>query len=552
MINIRSLFIVPVVVALVAVAGCGSDSGSSGSSTAAAGDVPQGGTLRVGAVDNPDHLDPAFAYTAESWEILEATNNGLLGFKKVAGDAGTEVEADLAKALPTVSADGKTYTFTLRDGIKFGPPASRAIKASDFKATIERLFKSGSPGVGFYTGIVGAEEFQKNPGSGGISGIVADDANGTVTFNLAQEDGTFNEYMSMVFAFVLPKGTPSKDISTEKKYRVPTGPYQISTYVPKESIKLTRNPEFTPWAPGQAKGNLDAIDITIGVTPDQAVNEIANGQLDWYMQTVAPARWTEIKARYPGQVGDHVRANITFFTLNTRKAPVNDVNVRKAINYAVDRKALVKIFGGQGTASENILPPTMGTAYVEHSFYPYDLPKAKQMVDASGTKGQSVEVWASNTDPQPKAAQYMASVLESLGYKATVKTLDEGIYYDTVGNQKTDPQISYNDWNQDFAEGSNFIDVLLNGDRITNEGNNNGSNIDVPALNSQINAALRMPLGPERNKQWAEIDATMMKDYAPWVPFLNRSYPKFYGPNVKGIELHGTFFELFPSVYLQK
>lgn len=552
MINVRSLFVVPVLVALFAVAGCGSSSSSSDSSTAASGNVPQGGTLHVGAVDNPDHLDPAFAYTAEGWEILEATNNGLLGFKKVAGDAGTEVEADLAKALPTVSSDGKTYTFTLRDGVKFGPPASRAIKASDVKATIERLFSADSPGVGFYTGIVGAEEFQKNPTSGGISGIVADDAKGTVTFKLTKKDGTFNEYMSIPFSFILPKGTPNKDISTEKKYRVATGPYAISTYVPKESIKLTRNPDFKAWAPGQAKGNLDAIDIKIGVTPEQAVNEIANGQLDWYLQTVAPDRLTEIKARYPDQVKDYVRANITFFTLNTRKAPLTDVNVRKAINYAVDRDALVKIFGGQGAASENILPPTMGTAYAAHSFYPYDLPKAKQLVDASGTKGQSVEVWASNTDPQPKAAQYMAGVLDSLGYKATVKTLDEGIYYDTVGNEKTDPQISYNDWNQDFAEGSNFIDPLLNGDRITNEGNNNGANIDVPALNSKINAALEMPLGPARNKQWAEVDATMMKDYAPWVPFLNRRYPKFYGKNVKGVEFHGTFFELFPSVYLQK
>jgi len=539
--------------ALIA-AGCGdstTSTGTNGNGSASTGAAVQGGTLKAGIVDNPDHLDPALSYTNEGWQILEATNNGLLTYKKAAGGPGNEIVPDIAAAMPKVSADGKTYTFKVRPDVKFGAPINRPVKPSDFKYTLERLFKVNSGGIGFYTGIVGADAFQKGK-SKDLKGVVADDEAGTLTIHLTEKDGTFLEYMAMPFAFVVPKGTPNKDISTDPKWRVATGPYEIKDYVPKDHITIVKNPTFTSWTKDTPAGNLDGIDVTIGVTPEQAVNEVANGTLDWYFESVAPDRLTELKARYPKQVHDFVRNNITFFTLNTRKPPLNNVNVRKALNYAVDRNALVKIFGGQGTPSENIIPPGLGSAYVKHDFYPYDLAKAKALVNASGTKGQSVQVWASNTDPQPKVAQYMAGVLNSLGYKATVKTLDEGVYYDTVAAQKTNPQISYNDWNQDFPEGEDFIDLMLNGNRITDVGNNNGSNIDVPALNKKIDQVKQMPIGDARNKAWAALDAEYSKDYAPLVVFMNRQWPKFVSPKLQGLVFNGTYFELFPSMYLQK
>jgi peptide/nickel transport system substrate-binding protein len=433
----------------------------------------------------------------------------------------------------------------------FSAPISRAVQASDIKFSIERLFRVNSGGVGFYSGIVGAASYA-NTHRGGISGIVADDATRTLTFHLTAKDGTFLEYMAIPFAFALPKGTPDKDISTLPGWRVATGPYRVSEYVPKDHITIIRNPAFHSWTPDTPDGNLDRIQVQIGVTPEQAVNEIAQGQLDWYFEQVAPDRLTELEARFPSQVHVYTRNNVTFFTLNFRKPPLNDVRVRQALNYAVDRGALVKIFGGQGTATENILPPGLGSAFVRHNFYPYNLLKAKALVAQSGTKGMAVQVWASNTDPQPKGAEYMASVLGSLGYQATVKTLAEGVYYSTVATQKDNPQVSYNDWNQDFPEGQDFIDVLFNGEKITNVGNNNGSNINVPAINKAIDAARALPLGDARNAEWAKLDATLMRDYAPWVPFLNRLFPKFVSPKLHGLVFNGTYFELFPAMWLAK
>ncbi len=536
------------------VVGCGgghSTPSTSGGGSGSASAAVDGGTLRAGIVDNPDHLDPGLSYTNEGWEILEATNDGLLTFKKASGGEGAKIVPDVAEAMPAVSNDGLTYTFTIRPNVMYSAPVSRPVMASDFKFTVERLFRIDSGGVSFYTGIKGAAQYEKTK-KGGISGIVADDAKRTITFHLTQRDGTFLEYMAMPFTFALPKGTPDKDISTIPKWRVATGPYMIASYVPKDHITIVRNPSFKSWTPNTPNGHLDRIQVTIGVTPEQAVNEVANGSLDWYFEQVAPDRLTELKARYPNQVKLYTRTNITFFALNVRKPPMNNVNVRKAINYATDRQALLKIFGGQGSVTENITPPALGTAFNAHHFYPYNLTKAKALVDASGTKGMTVQVWASNTDPQPKAAQYMASVLDSLGYKATVKTLDEGVYYDTVAAQKTDPQVQYNDWNEDFPEDEDFLDTMLNGEKITNVGNTDESNLDVPSLNKALDASRRMPIGPARNAAWAKIDAIAMQNYAPMVPFLNRGFPKFSSAKLHGLVFNGTYYELFPSMWLSK
>jgi peptide/nickel transport system substrate-binding protein len=540
------------------VAGCGSSGSTTtttgtggGGSTTVSGPAVKGGTLRAGIVDNPDHLDPALSYTNEGWEILEATNNGLLTFKKAAGGEGAKIVPDIAEAMPTVSADGLTYTFKVRPNVMFSAPVSRPVKPSDFKFTVERLFRVDSGGLAFYEGIAGASKYAKIR-KGDISGIVADDSKGTITFHLTKPDGTFLEYMAMPFTFAVPKGTPDKDISTISKWRVATGPYMVSAYVPKDHITIARNPTFKSWTPDTPDGNLDKIQVQIGVTPEQAVNEVADGSLDWYFEQVAPDRLTELKARYPKQVYPYTRTNVTFFALNIRKPPMDNVKVRQAINYATDRNALLKIFGGQGTTTENITPPALGTAFVKHSFYPYDLAKAKALVAASGTKGMAVQVWASNTDPQPKAAQYMASVLDSLGYKATVKTLDEGVYYDTVAAQKTDPQVQYNDWNEDFPEDEDFLDTMLNGEKITDVGNTDESNLNVPSINKALDAARTMPLGDARNAAWARIDATAMRDDAPMVPFLTRGFPKFSSAKLHGLVFNGTYYELFPAMWLAK
>jgi peptide/nickel transport system substrate-binding protein len=546
----RASALVAALAALAVAAGCGGGGSSSGSGSAS-GPPVNGGTLRTGIPDNPDYLDPGLSYTNEGWEILEATNNGLLTFKKAAGGAGAQIEPDIASAMPTVTDGGRTYTFHVRPNVMFSPPVSRAVRPSDFKYSIERLFRIDSGGLAFFTGIQGANAYAKTR-KGGISGIVANDARGTITFHLTQPDGTFLDYMATPFADVVPAGTPSRDVSTIPQWRIATGPYMIKTYVPKQQIVIVRNPNFHQWTPNSPNGHLNEIDVQIGVTPEQSVNEVADGELDWYFESVPPDRLTQLKEQYPSQVHSFTRNNTTYWVMNERKYPFTKLAVRQAVNYAIDRPALVKIFGGQGTPTENIVPPGFGSAYKAHHLYPHDLAKARALIKQAGVEGASVTVWGHNTPPTPEAVQYMASVLDSIGLHASVKTEDESVYWPTIATEKGDPQIAFNDWNEDYPEAQDWFDVLLNGQHIVNVGNNDVSNTNIPAYNALIDKAKRMPLGPARNAIWARLDYLYMKNDAGWAPFMNRQWPKFVSSRLHGLVFNGTFFELFPSMWLSK
>jgi len=545
----RRILITVAVLLLAVSAGCGSGSSSSAGS---AGAPVDGGTLRGAIPDNPDHLDSGISFAVEGWELLEATNNGLLTFKKAGGGQQSVIEPDIATAMPVVTDHGRTYTFQVRKNVMFSPPVNRAVRPSDFQYAIERLFHVGSPGVGFYTNIAGANAYAAHQASH-ISGIVADDKTGTIAFHLVKPDGAFLDDMAIPFAFAVPAGMPYKDISTDPQWRVATGPYMVKTYTPKQQIVLVRNPNFHQWTAASPKGHVNEVDITIGTTPEQAVNETIDGQLDWYMEAVPPDRFTALRAQYPKQTFLFPRNNVTYFSMNTRKPPFDKLGVRQAVNYAIDRNALVKIFGGQGIPSETVLPPGFGSSYQEHHLYPHDLAKAKQLIQQAGATGASVQIWTTNADPAPKAAQYLASVLSQIGLNVTgVKAVDDSVYWDTLLTQSGDPQIAFNHFDQDFPEGEDFIDTTLNGEHIVNVGNNDVSNTNDPTLNAMIDRTKLMPLGAARNAQWAKIDAYFMQHDAGWAPFLHLEQATFVSPRLHGLIFTGSYFELIPEMWLSK
>lgn len=547
----RLALLATVILASVALAaGCSSSSSSSSPGATSAGAPVNGGTLQAGIPSNPDHLDTGISYAVEGWEILEATDNGLLTFKKASGGAQAQILPDIATAMPAVTDGGRVYTFHVRPGVRFSPPVNRAVRPSDFKYAIERLFRVGSPGVGFYTSIVGANAYAAHHASS-ISGIVANDSAMTITFRLVQPDGAFLDDLAIPFAFAVPTGTPYRDISTDAQWRVGTGPYMIQTYVPNQQIVLVRNPNFHQWTAASPNGHLNKIDIHIGITPEQAVNETIDGQLDWYFEAVPTDRWTALKARYPSQTFLFPRNNVTYFSMNELKYPFNKLAVRQAVNYAVSRSALLKIFGGQGIASETVLPPGFGSAYKPYNLYPYDPAKAKQLIRQAGAVGAPVQIWTTNANPAPQASQYLASVLNSIGLKVTqVKVLDDGVYWDTLLSESSDPQIAFNHFDQDYPEGEDFINTLLNGQNIVKVGNNDVSNTNDPVLNGMIASTMRMPLGAARNAMWAKIDRLFMARDAGWVPFLHLAEPKFVSPQLHGLVFTGSYFELLPEMWL--
>jgi peptide/nickel transport system substrate-binding protein len=518
------------VLAMVA-AGCGGSSNSSSgnnSSTASSGSSSSGKTFpnfRLAYDTGIDYLDPALSYTVEGWGIMWNVYLPLIGYKHVNGPDGATIVPYLAQALPKVTNGGKTYNFTLRQGVKYsdGTP----VKASDFKSSIIRDFKVDSPGVGFFGGIVGSD----NAKNGDISGITTDDKTGKITINLTAPQGDFENILATTFAALVPPNSPDKDMSSTPLPS--TGPYMIKSYKANKSAVVVRNPNFdaSMFGGNVPKGNPDKMTFDILGDPGVALQRVINGQDDYDFQQPPPDRLNSIQSKYANQIKVYTPANTYYFFMNNKVPPFDNLKARQAVEYAIDRQALVRVYGGLGQPTENILPPTY-PSYKKHNLYPFNLAKAKQLVAASGDKGMSVTVWNHDRGNDPKATAYLTDVLNSIGLKAKEKVINSAVYWTTVGNQATKAQIGFADWFQDYPHPLDWFDVLLNGERITDTHNNNYANFDDSSVNAQIASLKKQPsLNSDVNGQWANLDNTIMEQ-APWAPFMNRQFIDFFNSDI--------------------
>jgi peptide/nickel transport system substrate-binding protein len=521
--------------ALVA-AGCGGGGKKSNSSTESTGSTSTGGGGSTGgqkkfAVFNvvydtgTDYLDPALSYTVQGWGAMWHVYLPLLTYKDVAGPQGATVVPALAEALPTVTNGGKTYKLKLRSGLKYSD--GKPVKASDFKYAIKRLFQIDSPGVGFFTNIVGADQFSKTK-KGDISGIVTNDQTGDISVTLTAPQGDFQNILATTFAALVPAGTPPKDQST---HPIPsTGPYMIQSYQPNKQFVVVRNPQYKH-IDGLPDGNPDKIVFKIVEDDAAALQQVINGQGDWDFHPIPTDRLASVQQKYGDRLKIYTPANTYYFFMNTRVKPFTDLKVRQAVNYAIDRQALVRIYGGLATPTQNVLPPTY-PQYKKISMYAHDVAKAKQLVQQSGMAGMKVTVWGSNRATSKAPVEYYTDVLNKIGFKATPKIIDASIYWTTIGNQATKAQTGFADWFQDYPHPLDWFDVLLNGTRITQTHNNNYSNANVAAINKKINELkLKPSLDSATNDQWAQVDQ-MAAQNALWAPYVNRQFTDFFSSRI--------------------
>src|SRR4051794_8002836 len=229
-----------VALALVAVIGVVATGTSSARSTS-----HRGGTLKLVAKAAGGTLDPQVNYTLQYWQLYQATYDGLLAFKKAGGNGAFTVVPDLASGYK-LSNGGKTWTFTIRKGIKFSN--GQAVTTNDVVASLRRIFKVKSPtSGGFYSGIVGAAACLKTPATCTLKGgVSANAAARTVTINLTAPDPEFKYKLSVPHASILPANTPARDVGTKP---IPgTGPYYFKSYNPNRSLVMARNPFFKEWS----------------------------------------------------------------------------------------------------------------------------------------------------------------------------------------------------------------------------------------------------------------------------------------------------------------
>ncbi|MGQ3291291.1 MAG: ABC transporter substrate-binding protein, partial [Shinella sp.] len=387
----------------------------------------RGGTMRLLARSAAGTLDPHINYTSQGWQMYQPIYDGLVTFRKAEGMDGFTVVADLAEAMPEVSSDGKTFTFKLRKGIKFSTGQEVGVK--DVVASFQRIFKVSGPTSGtFYAGIVGADKCLADTKSCTLEGgVVGDEAAGTITINLVKPDAEFLYKLALPHAVTLPADTPAEDAGSVP---IPsTGPYMISAFDPNKGMTVTRNPHFKQWSEdAQPDGYPDVVQYDFGLSEEAAVTAIQNGEADWMFDSLPSDRLAEVGTKYTEQLHIAPLSAWWYAPLNTRLAPFDNVKARQAVAFAIDRNALVKLFGGKVLASPvcQILPPDF-PGHVDYCPYTKDpgakwsapdLEKAKQLVDESGTKGQKVTLIVEDTAVSRSIGVYLQSVLTSIGYVA--------------------------------------------------------------------------------------------------------------------------------------
>jgi len=533
----------------------------------------RGGTLRVVAPVEFSSLaiftlDPATTYSVLTWSILAQTNDGLVGFNRVGGAEGATLVPDLAAALPRPADGGRTYTFRVRSGIRYS--SGEALKASDFRRSLERAFRvepQGSfPVSQYFAGIEGGAACSDRPKKCDLSaGVVADDAAGTVAFHLVEPDPEFLYKLALPVAFALPPGVP--DRLGDDQALPATGPYRIET-ASESRITLVRNPRFREWSgAAQPDGNPDRIEFEFRGDLDSLVDEVAAGRADLLFATPPPGRLPELLTRYAGQVHPYASANTIYLSLNTRLPPFDDPRVRRALNLAVDRKKVARAFGGpQGaTITCQVLPPNFP------GYQPYcpftqdpsasgrwtgpDLEAAHKLVEASGTAGTPVTLLTTDAEESwVEAARLAVAALEELGYPAQLEIVSD---FDRLFGLLNDPnegvQVGLAGWGADYPSAANFIDLLLSCDAfVPGVPNFNTAEFCDREVDALIDRALAaQTTSPERaGSLWAQVDRAVT-DRAPWVPLVNTIGVDFVSARVGGYQYHPQWGVLLGQLWVR-
>jgi peptide/nickel transport system substrate-binding protein len=522
----RTFGTMALVVALTAsaVAACGGDS----SENAGGG----GGEINISLTSFPDYVDPQLSYTVEGWEVLYNVYTPLLTYKHAKGTEGTTVVPGLAKAMPEVSADGKTYKLTLRPNMKYsdGTP----IKASDFAYAIQRLFKADSGGSVFYKPIVGTEEYAAGKADK-ISGITTDDATGDITITLTEANGTFDNVLALAFAAPVPPSAPLTEDATNNP-PPSSGPFRISKVEAPQTLTLERNPNFKTvkdaGATEVADAKVDKITVTQNKSNSAQVTGVEQNTIDFMVDPPDADRLAEVKAKFGNRFRLEDSINTYYFWMNNKTAPFNDIRVRQAINYAIDPEALNRVFGGRLHPTQQILPPGM-PGYEEYKLYPGpDLNKAKALIAEANPADKDITVWTDDEPDRKRIGEYYHDVLTQLGFNATLKVIAGDVYWATIGNQSTpDVDTGFADWFQDFPHPDDFFRPLLNGASILPTNSNNYSRVSIPELDAKADELRTHQMSDDVKKQYAELDRKYMEQ-AVWAPYGNEEFATFVSERI--------------------
>lgn len=495
---------------------------------AAFGDAPkQGGAATITFNNDLTTLDPQVGYDWQNWSVIKSIFDGLMDYKP----GTTELEPDLAQSY-TVSDDGLTYTFKLRDGVKFHN--GRLMTSADVKYSFERAVNPAtqSPGGGYFSAIVGYDDLASGKAKM-LSGIETPDDK-TVIFKLTRPDATFLHLMAINFGYVVPKEEVEKAGADWGKKPVGTGAFKFVEWVPGQNIKLERNKDY--YKPGVPY--LDSITFEFGQDPTVAVLRLKKSEIDIVGDGIPPAQFAELVADPANKdliaVGDQLHTG--YVTMNVTQPPFDNLKVRQAVNMAINKDRIIRLINNRAVPATQALPPAMPAYNPNNKGYPFDPEGAKKLLAEAGVGEISTELYVMNVDPNPRIAQAIQQDLAAVGIKAEIRSLAQAEVIAAGGSGKA-PMIWSGGmaWIADFPDPANFYYGIL-GCAGAVEGGWNWSKYCNKALDdraAKADALVKDDQKDARITQWMGIFDDVLKD-APWAPIFNEKRFTYHSERLGG------------------
>jgi peptide/nickel transport system substrate-binding protein len=560
-------------------AACGGGSSNNASETNGGSAAGKGGTYKVGweqAFSFTDNFDPTGEYLGDGITIFSnLLVRTLVGYNHVAGIAGNKLVPDIATEVPKPTNGGKTYAFTLKKGIRFGPPVNRDVTSKDILYSFERMAKPRNGAqYGFYYDVVkGFTDYGAGKAST-ISGIETPSPN-KIVFNLTVPTGDFLYRVSMPATGPIPSevakcfegrpGAYGKDV-------VSTGPYMIagagdvkisscaalkpmSGFDGQTHLNLVRNPNYDPATDSTAaRQNFpDGFQWLVNTNATDILDQVAAGTLQDEISTI-PVQVLRSYATDPSKKASlHLNSGdrTWYITMNLTQPPFDDIHVRKAMNWVMDKHALIQAWGGPtvGKVAHHIVPDTLFDNQLAE-YDPYATPgdqgdaaKAKQALQGSkygngmctATACKNVYLLADARVVDTKMLPVIEADAKKIGITFAVHTI-KGAYPTLQTPSKNIPISERPGWGKDFADPLTFFTPLFNGRTIIPNGNTNYSLVgikpsqcanlhingncrNIPSVDPQIDKCAQL-LGQSRLTCYENLDKTLMADVVPWVPYL--------------------------------
>lgn len=533
-----------------ALAGCGTQSATApqgGGTTAGGGGQPvYGGTLTLDLASQFPHLDPAKAYDTTSDEAVEQFYNTLVTYQGTTNN----IVPDLATY--SVSNDGKVYTFHIKSA-KFwnGDPVTAQSFITEFERVLNNNMQSG--GQGFIDPLIQGSAAYVAGKATSVSGLKALDAN-TLQITLTHPSATFLYVLAMpFFSAVDPSYIAAHPESYIDTHPMGTGPFELASYTPGKDYVLTKNPNYF------VKGipYLNKIVFNINNSPSAVLFHFEQGQtglISWNQTGIPSEDYLPLSnnPKYSGDIVKQTEVATNYFGLNCKYGPTANVNVRRALEYAVNKQVIVRILDGLAVPANQIIPPSMPAGYEQtlpaQDQYTYDPALAKKLLAQAGyPHGFSTTIYTDNTSPTDlKIAEAIQQMFAQVGVRAQINQTSWNTF---LTNNETGKQDMFTlAWLEDFPDPSDFLNTLFNTNQIPVNNSTNYSNSQVDAL---LNKGASMPAGTARDNVYKQAQNIILSQ-APWIPLVYPVYAAAVQPWVKGFYINPNLMDPLQYMWIAK